>query len=159
MEVTKEQAMAYTEVIEVLKYMSKEEVSKIPEKLINYYKNNMDVTYNYKIDEQKSFEEQVLSDKTKIVLAILFRDYWATDSQKEKITNKEKYDLQQLEIEKQQNYKEEDIFKNNKETSINEPVKETMALVDYSTQSWYKKFINFMKKIFGKNKVDKKSKV
>lgn len=158
MEVTKEQAMAYTEVIEVLKYMSKEEVNKIPHELIDYYKNNMDITYNYKIDEQKNFEEQVLSEKAKIVLAILFRDYWATESQKERIKSKEKYDLQQLEEEKQKNY-EGDIFKNNKEETINEPVKETMALVDYSTQSWYKKFINFMKKIFGRRNIDKKSKV
>ena len=53
----------------------------------------MNDSYNFEIDINKSFEEQVLLEKTKIVLAILFRDYWATEIQREKIKQKENYDI------------------------------------------------------------------
>ena len=38
--------------------------------------------------------------ETNVILAVLYRDYWATEKQREKIKLKEKYDLQQLENEK-----------------------------------------------------------
>lgn len=100
MNVTKEQSMAYTEVIEVLKHMEEIEVNKIPKEIINYYQENRDISYDFKIDAEKSFQEQTLLEQTKVILAILFRDYWATEEQKEKIKQKEKYDLNKLEEEK-----------------------------------------------------------
>lgn len=144
MEITKEQKMAYTEVVEVLKYMSKEEVDKIPKNIVKYYTDNMDTYYNFKIDAEKTFEEQNLSEKAKIVLAILFRDYWATEKQKEKIEQKEKYDIYKLELEKQEKYNSDNIFK---KRNIEE-VEETTAIVEYKKENWYNKFIQFMKNIF-----------
>lgn len=149
MKVTKEQAMAYTEVIEVLKYMPKEEQNKIPKDIYKYYKDNMDTSYNFNIDIEKTFEQQKLLEKTKIVLAILFRDYWATEEQREKIKNKEKNDIYLLELEKKEKYNSDDIFKQRKESKI----EETKALIEYKEEKWYDKFLGFMKKIFGiKNK-------
>ena len=145
MKVTKEQAMAYTEVIEVLKYMPKEEQNKIPKEIVKYYKDNMDTSYSFKIDIEKTFEEQNLLEKTKIVLAILFRDYWATEEQREKIKNKEEYDIYLLELEKQEKYNSDNIFKERKEPKV----QETKALIEYKEQNWYDKFFEFMKKIFG----------
>ena len=89
--VTKEYAMAYKEVIEILKYVPDEDVAKIPEEKLNFYKENMDIDYDYKIDEEKEFEEQEMSDITKAVLANIFRDYWATPYQRERILAKEKF--------------------------------------------------------------------
>ena len=66
MSITKEQAMAYTEVVEVLKYMSKEEVNKIPKDILDFYNNNMDVSYKFNVNINKPFEEQVLLEKTKL---------------------------------------------------------------------------------------------
>ena len=43
-------AKAYTEVLEILKYFSEEEYSKIPQEKIEFYKNNMDKNYNYNIN-------------------------------------------------------------------------------------------------------------
>lgn len=146
MEVTKEQAIAYTEVIEILKYMSEIEVSKIPRNIIEYYKKNRDISYNFKVDTQKSFEEQELSEKTKIVLAILFRDYWATEEQRNKIKQKEKYDLYKIEQEKQEKFSSDNLFETKQERKV-----ET-ALIEYKKENWYNRFIDFIKKIFSKNK-------
>ena len=89
--ITKEYARAYTEVIEILKQVSDEDIQKILEEKLNFYKSNMDNEYSYKLDMTKEFEEQELSDITKAILANIFRDYWSTSYQKERIEVKEKY--------------------------------------------------------------------
>lgn len=146
MSVTKEQAMAYTEVVQVLKYMPKEDVNKIPKEILEYYYNNRDVSYDFSIDTNKPFEEQVLLEKTKVVLAILFRDYWATDEQREKIHEKENYDIQLLEEKKRKKYNSANIFANKKDKTLETEIK---SLVEYKKETWYTKFLQFMKRIFG----------
>ena len=42
MEITKEHKMAYTEVVEVLKYVPKKDINKIPKDILKYYMDNMD---------------------------------------------------------------------------------------------------------------------
>ena len=150
MEVTKEQAKAYTEVIEILKYVPKEDVEKISKDKLKFYQENMDIEYDFKIDVNKNFEEQELSKTAKIILAIIFRDYWATPKQREKILKKEKYDMQQLELKKQKNYDTSDLFKKKKEIQSN--LDETQLVV-YKEEKWYTGFINFIKKIFNRNKM------
>lgn len=145
--ITKEQSMAYTELIEVLKYMSKEDVDKLPKDILDFYQTNMDTSYNFKVDTSKPFDEQILLEKTKIVLAILFRDYWATDAQREKIKKKETYDNNLLEEEKREKYANYDLFNKKKSQEV-----ETTALVEYKKEPWYNKFLDFMRKIFGKKK-------
>lgn len=146
MNITKEQSMAYTEVIEVLKYMSKEEVNKIPRDVMSFYYDNMDTSYDFKVDQSKSFEEQSLSEKAKVILAMFFRDYWSSDDQREKIRKKEAYDMQMLEEEKKEKYNSDDIFAKKPEKVIEE---EPTSLVEYKKETWFSKFLQFMKRIFG----------
>ena len=80
------------------------------------------------------------------MLAILFRDYWATDEQKEKIKRKEANDIQLLEEEKRSKYNSDNIFNKKKEL---EPKTEVKSLVEYKKETWYSKFLQFMKKFFG----------
>ena len=143
MSVTKEQSMAYTEVIEVLKYIPKKDVEKIPKEILEYYQTNMDNYYDFKIDVNKTFEQQKLLEKTKIVLAILFRDYWATQYQKEKIRQKENYDIQKLEEKKKEIYSYDNLFYREKEQET-----ENLALIEYKKERWYNKFFNWIKSIF-----------
>lgn len=105
---------AYTEVIELLKFFPKESVEKIPKEKLKLYLNKMDKTYNYKVDTTKSFEQQHMSEKTKAIFANIFRDYWATDYQRERIKAKEQYDKEKIEEEKRNKYNPNDIFKNRK---------------------------------------------
>ena len=154
--VSKEYSMAFTEVIEILKYVPDEDVRKIPEEKLEFYKTNMDNEYHYKLDMTKEFEEQEMSDITKAVLANLFIDYWATPYQKEIIEAKEKYDLEMLEKEKTEKYNPNDIFKNvkkeNEETEIkNEQEVESQNLpLEIKKENFFKKLVSFIKMLFVK---------
>ena len=98
--VSENYACAYKEIIEVLKYTKREDVNKIPQCKIVLWKQNMKKDYDFKIDPNKSLEDQNLSNETKAIIANIFKKYWATDYQKERIELKEKYDREQAEKEK-----------------------------------------------------------
>ena len=106
---------AYKEVVEILKYVPEESVKKIPQEMRNMFEMKMDKNYVFAIDIDKPFEKQELLDETKAILANLFRDYWATDYQRERILAKEKYDLELLEEEKRKKYNPDDLFKKKKQ--------------------------------------------
>ena len=105
---------AYKEVTEILRYIPKEEFDKIPSYIIPNMDKEKDNDYNYQITHFDDFENQEMLTETKTILAVLYRDYWATDYQKERIIAKEKYDMNLLEEQKKEQYKTEDLFKNRK---------------------------------------------
>ena len=76
---------AYKEVLTILENIPEEDFKKIPENMIEVFKLNQDKNYDYEIDINKPFEEQEMLDETKAIFANIFRDYWATPEQREKI--------------------------------------------------------------------------
>lgn len=108
-----EYANAYSEVLEILKHISKEDYDKIPKEKITLFETNSNKEHNFIYDINKTLDEQNVSKKAKTIIAILFRDYWATDTQREKIKVKEKYDKQIREKEVSEKYNTDNIFKNN----------------------------------------------
>ena len=91
---------AYKEIVEILKYVPEESINKIPQEMRNMFEEKQLKTYDFQIDTNKTFDEQELLKETKAILANIFRDYWATPYQKEKIEAKEKYDRQKSEEKK-----------------------------------------------------------
>lgn len=142
---------AYKEVIEILNFVPKESVNKIPKTMIKTFKTNMDNDYDFTIDINKSFEEQDLLDETKAILANIFRDYWATPYQKERIEAKEKHDRQKIEEEKKVKYNI-DVFNKRKieKDNINEQQEQEMNSlpIEVKKEKFYYKIIKFFKKIF-----------
>lgn len=104
-------AKAYKEIIEILKCINKEEVNKIPREMLNMFEINQDKNYAFKFDTKKGFEEQNISKETKAILANIFRDYWATDYQRNKLVKKENYERELLEEKKREKYNPKDLFK------------------------------------------------
>ena len=143
-------ACAYKEVIEVLKYTKREDVNKIPKSRILLWRINMNKDYDFKIDTTKILEEQNLSKEAKAIIANIFKKYWATDYQKERIEAKEKYDIEQMEKEKYKKYNPDDIFKNRKQNIQQEEVaSETVSMVEYK-EPLFKRILNKIKNIFNK---------
>lgn len=143
-------ACAYKEVIEVLKYTKREDVNKIPKSRILLWRINMKKDYDFKIDTTKTLEEQNLSKEAKAIIANIFKKYWATDYQKERIEAKEKYDIEQMEKEKYQKYNPDDIFKNRKQNIQQEEVaSKTVSMVEYR-EPLFKRILNKIKNIFNK---------
>lgn len=141
-------ACAYREVIEILKYTNKDDVNKIPSDKILLWRDNMKEDYNFEIDEEKPLSEQNISKEARAILANIFKQYWATDYQKERIEAKEKYDVEQIEKEKYAKYNPNDIFKNRKqETSKDGNISNTVAMVEYK-ESIFKRIIDKIKGIF-----------
>lgn len=118
---------AYKEVIEILNFVPKESVDKIPQTMIDTFKAKMDNDYDFKVDINKSFEEQDLLDETKAIFANIFRDYWATPYQKERIKAKEKYDRQKIEEEKREKYNADNLFSKGKTNNKEEEPEESIT--------------------------------
>ena len=139
---------AYKEVLEVLKYVPEESVNKIPENMINMFKIKMDESWNFKVDETKSFEEQNLLVETKAIFANIFRDYWATPEQKERIEARDRYELEKIEAEKREKYNPDDIFKNNKVENIQENVENNPQNlpVEVKKEKFFERLIGIIKR-------------
>lgn len=136
---------AYTEVVEVLKYVPNEEVKKIPQEIIQALNEFSDKNYEYKIDKSVPFENQILLDETKSILAVLFRDYWATDYQREQILISEKIEENKLNEELSKKYNPDDLFKNRKKNNL----VSSSEMIVYE-EKWYKKFLKYIKSFFRK---------
>ena len=77
-----EMLKACTEVLEVLKYIEKEEYDKIPPDLIQFFEDNCDKSHKVDFEARKPIEENNLLKETYSLLAVLYRDYWATAEQR-----------------------------------------------------------------------------
>lgn len=142
---------AYTEVIEIIKYFPNEEYAKIPLEKINYYKENMDKDYNFKINPNIELEKQNISREANAILVTLFNDYFATDRQKEILNNLLKQNQQILEELKQEKYNPSNLFMQSKTQQQN-----TVTIQENNSENsligikenFFTKFINFIKNIF-----------
>ena len=142
---------AYKEVIEILNYVPQESLNKIPQTMLDTFKVKMDKKYDFKIDINKSFEDQDLLDETKAILANIFRDYWATPYQRERIESKEKYDRQKNEEEKKAKYNSDIFNRRNVENAYSkeQQEQETNNLpIEVKKERFYQKIIKFLQKIF-----------
>ena len=141
---------AYKEVIEILKYVPEESVNKIPQTMLDTFKTKMDKDYNFIVDINKTFEKQELLAETKAIFANIFRDYWATPYQKERIEAKEKYDRQKIEEEKKEKYNSDDIFNKINKVDIKEIKEESNnnLPIEVKKEKFYEKIISFFKKVF-----------
>ena len=135
-------AVAYSEVLEILKHIPTEDYNKIPRSKIELFETNADNEYTFNYNPRKTLEEQDVSNITKGIIILLFRDYWATELQRNKIIAKQNYDRIKLEEKKKEKYNTNNIFINNHKNSlvdIPENRKEH-SLVEIDDTKWYKKF-------------------
>ena len=61
--VSNKYAKAFVEILECLKFIDKTEYNKIPAQIINYFENNKDINYIFKLDLNKNIMEQNLSQE------------------------------------------------------------------------------------------------
>ena len=129
--------IAYSEVLEILKHIPIEDYNK-------------DFTFNY--DSSKTLEEQNVSNITKGIIILLFRDYWATEIQRNKIVSKQNYDRVKLEEKKKEKYNPDNIFINNHKNSLVDipENKQEKSLVKIDDIKWYKKIWNRIKNFLKK---------
>lgn len=144
-----------TEVIDILKYMDKSYVEKIPKKFMQYMEENKSKTYIPNIDHTKSFEEAVLKEETKNILATIYLNYWCNPEEKEEYKRTLEENEKKYYQEMQEKYNPDNLFKNEIknekkiETQENNTVNniQNTEMIEYK-ESFFKKIFNRIRELF-----------
>ena len=153
--VTKEFAEASAEINEILKYMPKEEVEKIPSKLREFFKEVASKDYVTNINPDLPLDKQQIKEKTKDIIALIYRNYWCSEEERKELDQKLIENDKKFEEELREKYNPDNIFKNNVTTTKKEEseVKEEkieQSLVPQETGKWYQRFLDMVKRWFKK---------
>lgn len=132
---------AYTEVLEIISHFSKDEYSKIPKEKIDFYTENMDKNYIFKINLEQDLSEQKISKEACAILVTIFRDYFATEQQKNTLNNLLNQSQIKSEELKKEIYSTQIIFKNKQKVVPEE--KEETSIVEYK-ETFFTKFKKFI---------------
>ena len=140
---------AYKEVYIILKSMREEERKLIPKSFMKMIEENMNDEYDFKLDEDKDFQNQDILRETRTILAYIFINFWATNEQKERIEKKFRQDIISFENSKT-NYNNKELFKKKemaeiKETNIEE---QSSQLIEIKKEGFIKKLFNIIKRLF-----------
>ena len=141
--------------MEIIQYLPEDEYNKIPEDIIEFFKNNMDTNYEFTIDPGIDLSKQNISRKANAIIISIFLDYFATEKQKEKIIEILKYNEQQVEQEKRNKYNPNTIFKNLEKESIQkipaiQNTQPTVSVAEYK-ENFFTKFKRFILKLLQKD--------
>ena len=111
---------AYAEVLEILNFVSEEYLSNIPEEIIDFFHKESKKDYQYTVTEFDSFENQEMLYETRVILSVLYRDYFASDEERKEILQEDNLQMQIIEEEKRKKYNVDNIFNNVKKENITE---------------------------------------
>lgn len=145
-----EYSKACKEVLEILKAVKQEDLDKIPTREIEKLKENASIEYEFSYDSQKDIKEQNVSKLARAIIANFFIDYIATSDQKQKILDKQNYDIKILEEAKLKEYNTNEIFKN--KNSYNNKANNVNYLpIEIKKEKFIIKMFRIIKKIFKRN--------
>lgn len=132
------------QVDEILKYLSDENLQKIPYEIRDTIKNEKDNLYLWRYDESKELKDQNLDRQTIAILSYLNMEYLLNAEQKEFLKKIHNFNEEKAEREKREKYNLNDLLKNKKEKTIHSEV----SLIQVKKYKWYNKVFNFIKNIF-----------
>lgn len=131
----------------ILNYMNIEYLNKIPTKFINFINNNMDIDYIPNIDKNIPINKQNLSEDTKVLLSLIYRNYWCDSEIKEKLLQEDLREKKKYEKELQEIYNPDNLFIKRTLTNT-ENEEKNVSMVQYKRDYWYIKIINKIKQFF-----------
>ncbi len=139
-------ARAYVEVLECLKLLPYKEYAKIPNDVIDFFEQNKDNEYKFQIDTTKDLKQQNISREANSTILVLFRDYFATETEKENLKKVLQYN--------ENIYQEELRNKYNIDINFNKRVENrsqeinTQNLPAKVNENIFARFLNKIKNIF-----------
>lgn len=140
---------AYTEVLEILKHLPKNEYDKIDNEKIKFFEKNKDISYKFSINPEIPLDEQNISIEANSIIVALFQDYFASEKQKEKlkIILKKNEDKYQEEIKNK--YNPDDIFKNKKiiNEDSNQKIESNNLPIEFKERNFFSKLITYIKNL------------
>lgn len=163
-QLTKEDAYAFAELLELLSFLDEESKNKIPKKLISIFETNALENYENHLSPELPLEEQNISEKTISYLGVICLNYWCdSEEEKQNLLNKVKENDIRKEQELREKYSYDKMF-NNQKTSEENTMKtnsisdnkqdkasnsNTSNLpIDYNSLPWYKKVFSKIRNFF-----------
>lgn len=155
---TNSYARAYAEVYAILNYLAIEEYNQIPHEEIKFYLDNLDKEYYSEI-ESNNIENLNISKKANAILVILFRDYIASQAEKEELQNTLKQNYNQEQKKAYNKYNPNNIFSTNNRETDNidklkvEEINTDNDLIEYKNNFitlFFYKIKSFMRKLLNK---------
>lgn len=137
---------AHTELNEVIKRLSKQELEKIPEQVIKNIQETMDKEYIWRYDNTKELEEQNLMVETKALIVEMYERYLCSEDKKEFWNNYDRICLNMIEEKKKEEYNPDNIFKT--KHIIKEEIKNTNLPKEIKKEKLFKRLINKIKCFF-----------
>lgn len=110
---------SYEEVYEILSYMDKATVMKIPEDILSFINNHRNVDFKTRINKNDIFNEQNVSSETIDLLCWLDYNYWMNKEKKMQIDKINRLKFQKDEEEKNKKYNPNNLFKKRNSNSSN----------------------------------------
>lgn len=143
-----ELSKAYTEVYDILKYIDKSYIDKIPKKFLSFIEKEKDNSYVPNINPDIALEEQNLLPDTINILAMLKLDYWCKDeNEKNELITILKENEQKHQQDVYEKYNPDNIFKKKNEIKQEEKQIEKSLTVGIE-EKWYQKIINKLRNFF-----------
>lgn len=142
---------AFAEVEQIIMLMPKGLQNKIPERFKDLLSTWKDPNYIVAIEEP--FEECNIMEETKIVLAVIYRDFLCSEEEKREIKLKDSEKLKEYEEELRQKYNPDDLFKNKKNDiqKYNNTITEETSIVEYKEKNFLQKLFDKIKNFFKKD--------
>ena len=115
---------AFSEVLEILFYLSKEEYNRIPKSFLKMIEENCNPDYEFFYYPEKTLDEQKVLKETKIIISLICRDFLVSEDEKKRILEKEKAEMENYERIQNEKYSYDKLFNNNESIKTQEPSKE-----------------------------------
>ena len=147
--ITNDVKIAAKELNEILKNMVPEEyILKIPEKFRNYLNEIEDKNYECKLNFNKNIDEQNITEKTKDLITVIYRNYWCTEEERNNLDrilteNEKKYQEELI-----KKYNPDELFKKKEEIRVD--TSDNVSLIEYKKSTIFDKIKDFIKSIFKK---------
>ena len=137
------------ELDEILKYLDKRDLEKIPDDIRKSINENKDKNYIWKYDESKELKDQNVNRKTIAMLSYLNMEYLLSEEERRVMEDFHKINEEKLENIKKQKFKVDNIFEN-KAGNFDKKTNEETQLIKIENQRWYEKLVSIIKSLFGK---------
>lgn len=154
---TLEYRQSLTELNTILNYMDIHYVKRIPKRFIDFVTSNMDSEYEPSISQDKPINQQELKKHTKVLISILYRNFWCDNETKEILRLKDII-AEKKRREKYNNMYSVDMLFNRKKVEdsqvekVEEVAQENTQLITVEKQKWYQKIFSKILSIFKINR-------
>lgn len=146
---TLEYKQSLKEVDTILNIMGQEYINKLPDKLISFIKKNMDNSYICNINFNIPINEQLLNNDTRVLLSLIYRNYWCNEEKKKELLEEDAYLKSERERRIREKYNTDNLFKNKQQNVVpEENLVNNTAMIQYE-ESIFRRVLNKIKKILG----------